>query len=190
MEYVRAEGYPVPAVEDVTDDGTGIVMERIDGPSMVALMGRRPWTLRSQGATLADLHRRLHTIAAPDWVGRAPGGDGDRLVHLDLHPLNVIAGPRGPVVIDWSNAARGLGAVDVAVAWILIASGELPFGRVRTAVLGRGRQFFLDAFLRGSDGAGARRQLQAVVEWKVLDPNMTDAERQRMRAVAAAHAAT
>jgi tRNA A-37 threonylcarbamoyl transferase component Bud32 len=33
MEYVRQHGYPVPAVEQVSDDGTELVMQRIDGPS-------------------------------------------------------------------------------------------------------------------------------------------------------------
>ena len=42
---------------------------------------------------LADLHDRLHVIPAPDWL---PGvDDGDRLVHLDLHPMNVMLTPVG-----------------------------------------------------------------------------------------------
>ena len=53
---------------------------------------------------LADLHDRLHEIAGPDWLPGMPDG-GDRLLHLDLHPLNVIMSPNGPVVIDWPNAA-------------------------------------------------------------------------------------
>ena len=40
---------------------------------------------------------------APDWLPGMPDG-GDRLLHLDLHPLNVIMSPNGPVVIDWPNA--------------------------------------------------------------------------------------
>jgi tRNA A-37 threonylcarbamoyl transferase component Bud32 len=63
MEYLRGHGYPVPAVEEISDDGTDLVMERIDGPSMVDYMSRRPWTIRHQGRVLATLHRRLHAIA-------------------------------------------------------------------------------------------------------------------------------
>jgi aminoglycoside phosphotransferase len=62
MDYLRSHGYPVPAVEEISDDGTDLVMERIDGRSMVEDMGHRPWTIRRQGAVLADLHRRLHAI--------------------------------------------------------------------------------------------------------------------------------
>jgi len=183
MEYVRARGYPVPAIEEVRSEGTELVMEEIAGRSMVEVMGRRPWTLRRQGWDLARLHRQLHEIDAPDWLPAAPGERGDRLVHLDLHPLNVMIGQRGAVVIDWSNAARGVGAIDVAVAWLLIASGELPFGRVRAAVLGTGRKMFLNAFLDASDAREARRRLAEALQWKANDPHMSDAERRRMRHV-------
>jgi len=62
MEYARSHGYPVPAVEEVGEDGSELVMERIYGSSMVDFMSKRPWTIRHQGAVLADLHRRLHKI--------------------------------------------------------------------------------------------------------------------------------
>jgi tRNA A-37 threonylcarbamoyl transferase component Bud32 len=104
---VRTHGYPVPAIEEVRNDGAELVMERIDGPSIVAMMSRRPWSFRPQGAMLADLHCRLHEISGPEWIPPAPGAHGDHVLHLDLHPLNVIVSQRGPVVIDWSNASRG-----------------------------------------------------------------------------------
>src|SRR6478672_1831381 len=46
--------------------------------------------------------------------------------HLDLHPLNVIMSPNGPVVIDWPNARRGDPILDVAVTYALIACGHIP----------------------------------------------------------------
>ena len=100
---VRSQGYPVPAVEEVSDDGVDMVMERIDGADMVATMSERPWTIRQQGRVLADLHHRLHELTAPDWLHDAAVGRGDRLLHLDLHPLNVMMSPQGPVVIDWTG---------------------------------------------------------------------------------------
>ncbi len=108
MDYVRSHGHPVPAVEEISEDGTELVMERAHGPSMVGALSGRPWTVGRQAASLADLHRRLHEIPAPDWLAAAPFGQGDCLVHLDLHRLNVIITPRGPVVIDWPNAARAM----------------------------------------------------------------------------------
>ncbi len=46
MAHARAHGYPVPRVYQWTS--ADMVMDRLDGPSM-----------------LADLHRRLHAIPAP-----------------------------------------------------------------------------------------------------------------------------
>ena len=51
---------------------------------------------------LADLHDRLHVIPAPDWLPVDLDG-GDRLVHLDLHPMNVMITQSGPIVIDWTE---------------------------------------------------------------------------------------
>lgn len=180
MEYARAHGYPVPAVEEISDGGTDLVMERIDGTSMVAALARRPWTVGQQATTLAALHRRLHDIAAPDWLPPAPFGIGDRLLHLDLHPLNVMLSPSGPVVIDWPNAARGDGDSDVALTWVLLAAGGIPAGRAKAVLLGRGRELMIKRLLRDIDVAAVRALLPAVVEWKVADPNMTVAERRAM----------
>jgi tRNA A-37 threonylcarbamoyl transferase component Bud32 len=42
MEYAREHGYPVPAVDQISADGTNLVMERLEGTSMVAVLGKRP----------------------------------------------------------------------------------------------------------------------------------------------------
>lgn len=180
MEYAREHGYPVPAVEEICDDATGLIMERIDGPSMVAALGRRPWTVRRQGAVLADLHRRLHEIPGPDFLSPAPVGQGDRLVHLDLHPLNVIISPSGPVVIDWTNAANGDPAVDVGLAWVLMAAGEIPDGGLKASILGFGRSMLVSSFLDPFDLAKVKLHLRDIVEWKARDPHMSPAEQRGM----------
>jgi aminoglycoside phosphotransferase (APT) family kinase protein len=151
---------------------------------MVTKMGRRPWTIGQYGAMLADLHERLHRIPAPEWVADAPCGHGDRLVHLDLHPLNVILSPSGPVVIDWPNAARGAGAVDVAITWVLLASGENPARGLKAAVTERFRAGLVRAFLAPFDKRPVRELLTEVVEWKMADPHMSDAEQAAMRSLA------
>src|ERR1700741_5118778 len=72
MEYARQHGYPVPAVGRIPDDGTELVIQRIDGPSLVGAMERRPWTVRQLGTLLAGLHRRLHDIPVPDFGPAGP----------------------------------------------------------------------------------------------------------------------
>jgi aminoglycoside phosphotransferase (APT) family kinase protein len=121
MIYLAQAGYPVPAVYDAS--GRDIVMERLHGRDMIACFGRRPWLAGKYGRILADLHNRLHQIDAPP--GLRPAFEaGDKVVHLDLHPANVMLTDRGPMVIDWSNAAAGAPAADVAMAYVIIACSE------------------------------------------------------------------
>jgi hypothetical protein len=184
MDHARSFGYPVPAVDEVSEDGTELVIQRITGSSMVEVLGRRPWTFATQAGLLADLHHRLHDIPGPDWLRAAPGGAGDRLLHLDLHPLNVMVTPTGPVVIDWPNAGRGAPAVDVALTWVLLAAGAIPAGRIRAALLGQFRSLFVRLFLRSFDLTEIAPYVRDVVEWKVRDPNMSAAEQAGMWRVA------
>ena len=180
MEYVHSQGFPVPTVEEVSDDGLTMVMERIEGADMVAMMSKRPWAIPRVGRVLADLHRRLHELGAPDWLHDAPVGRGDRVLHLDLHPLNVMMGSRGPVVIDWTGACRGDPTVDVTLAWVLMAAGEVPTGRFIGMVLGRARAALVKSFVDSFDVDVVKQRLHEVVAWKVLDPHMSDAEQARM----------
>lgn len=180
MEYVRSQGFPAPAVEEVSDDGLNLVMERIDGPDMVALMSKHPWAIPRQGRVLADLHRRLHELTVPDWLRDAPVGRGDRLLHLDLHPLNVMMSPTGPVVIDWAGACRGDPAVDVALAWVIMAAGEVPTGRFIRMILGRARSALVKSFVDSFDVDVVKQHLNDVVAWKVADPHLSVAEQARM----------
>lgn len=180
MAYLHEQGYPVPAIEELSDDGLALVMERIEGGSMVDAIAAAPWTVRRQARTLADLHRRLHAIAAPDFLPQAPVGAGDRIVHMDLHPLNVMIGPKGAVVIDWTGAAAGDPLVDVGLAWVLMAAGEVPGSGVLATVLGWGRALLVNGFVSRFDRTEVATRLRSVVEWKVNDPHMSEAEIARM----------
>ena len=171
MEYVRAQGYPVPAVEELSDDGRDLVMERIEGRPLADAMVRAPWRLRHYGGVLAELHEQLHDIAAPDFLAPAPVGAGSSIVHLDLHPLNVMVGPKGPVVIDWSNAARGDGRVDAALAWIVVAGARIP-GRIVPLLMGWARNLVVEGFLDRFDRAALLEVARETVRWKANDANL------------------
>jgi len=185
MTHVRDHGYPVPGVDTLNEDGTELVMERIEGPSMVELLSRRPWSAGRMGRTLAELHRQLHGLRAPDWLAPAPVGAGHQMVHLDLHPLNVLMAPRGPVVIDWANASRGDPAVDVAITWALMHAGEVDAGALIALAAARVRRRLLASFLGGVDRRAAAAVLADTVAWKCTDPNMSAAEQAGMRRLAA-----
>ena len=168
MEHVHAHGYPVPRVHGVLDDG--LVLDRVDGPTMAADLLRRPWQCLAHAALLAELHDRLHTIPAPPSF---PGlGDGDRTIHLDFHPENVILSPSGPVVIDWTNARNGDGAVDAAMTWLILSTGAGLPGRL-----------FLRLLLRYLDRDAAAAALPLAAQLRLADPNVSDAERASVRRV-------
>ncbi|GAB3994721.1 hypothetical protein GCM10029992_10000 [Glycomyces albus] len=125
MRHVREAGYPVPEVLEVS--GGEMTMERLHGPTLAAelIAGRIGGT--QAAAILIDLHERLHRIPAPEWLPGSPRGvdlGGDSLLHLDLHPENVIVTDDGPRLVDWTNAARGADAADFAVSWAILAGVE------------------------------------------------------------------
>ena len=115
MAHVRTHGYPAPEVFDV--DGTDLVMERIVGVTMVDDLAARPWRVRRHADTWADLHRRLRDVPVGALATSIEPrfGPPDGVIHLDFHPLNIMLTGDGPVVFDWTNAALGPPAADVAL---------------------------------------------------------------------------
>ncbi|MFC0006666.1 phosphotransferase [Micromonospora siamensis] len=65
---------------------------------------------------LVDLHRRLHALP----VLRSADPD-HAILHLDLHPANVLLTSAGPVVIDWRNTDEGPPPLDRATTALLLA---------------------------------------------------------------------
>lgn len=190
MSYLAEVGYPVPKVYDVA--GPDLVMERLDGPEMLADLASKPWRARKYGRILAGLHDRLHEIEAPPGL-RAAFGPGRAVLHLDLHPGNVMLTASGPVVIDWTNAHAGAPGADVAMAYLIMASSDVDqvpplirpaVGAVRAALIGQFR-----AAVRDDPGP----HIAAVARARMLDRNVRPAEADRLTRLAgladqAAHA--
>jgi aminoglycoside phosphotransferase (APT) family kinase protein len=168
MSHARRHGYPVPAVLEIRTDA--LVLEKIEGPTMWQVANGKPSTQRVQAELLAQLHRDLHKIVAPD--GLTAVGEGDRLLHLDLHPANVILSAGGPIVVDWTNARRGKPAFDVAMTWLI---GATSSGQGR---LGRS---LLSQFLTHFDRAELRHVLPSVADYRLSDENVTDDERRAIQ---------
>lgn len=172
MVYARAAGFAVPAVEEVSADGTEMVMEYVPGPTMLEALAADPASTVSRCERLADLAVSLHAITAPQWLAPGPVEAGPNLVHLDLHPLNVIESPRGPVVLDWANAARGSGRVDAALSWLLLLTGG-DGGRGLGAVVDDGLRAAAAARFSAVVGEpDVREVLAEVVEWRSRDRNV------------------
>ena len=180
MRYLREAGYPVPEV--FAANGTDLVMQRLYGRDMLADLASRPWRVARHARTLARLHDQLHQIDAP--AGLWQFGSGGQVLHMDLHPANVMLTADGPVVIDWSNGCAGEGGVDVAMAYLIMASSEvdgLPSWLM--PVIGWLRRGFLRRFLAAVRD-DPRPHLARVASYRLKDPNVRPAEAARVRRLA------
>ncbi len=150
-------GVSAPALlgTETVDGRRGLVLERVDGPSLLSVVKERPWRALWAGRLLAEVQAAIHarrvTLAGlPSVRERLRGAiarcgldprlreraraaldglpDGQSLLHGDLHPDNVILTRRGPVVIDWMAAAVGDPLADVARSSMLIRIGCGPEG--------------------------------------------------------------
>ena len=175
-QAVHDAGLPVPAVEGTVEvDGRpGIIFERVDGPSMLSELGRRPWQVRNLAHLLADLHLRVHACELPgllslkqmleEWFRRdelLPASirdagqkalrllpEGDILCHLDFHPDNIVMTSRGPVIIDWMTAKRGDRHADIAATSLLVRHGASVPGTARQWLMRAGRALFHSMYMK------------------------------------------
>jgi tRNA A-37 threonylcarbamoyl transferase component Bud32 len=166
MEQAHEAGVPVPRVLEVQPDA--LVLERVDGPTMLQEIERRPWRFSSRARELGELHRLVLDAG---------------LVHRDFHPLNVLLAERGPVVIDWSNGGEGEPVEDVAFTQVILATSDADFPPWLEWVARMARRRFVAAYL---DGVGERPTpdlLRAAAELRLDDPHLRERELQSVRAL-------
>lgn len=161
-------GYPAPTVHST--EGPDIVMQRVDGPSLAQAMQSGAVLVADGARMLAGLHDRLHALP---WRGAEP------LLHLDLHPLNVIVSSAGPVVIDWTNASSGPPGLDVAMSALILAQVVLTPGLIGERAAETFPRSALTEFLETFAGAVSTpyaADLPAAETMRRLDPNQSDPE--------------
>ena len=169
-------GIVVPRVWEVVNvgDRVGIVMERIEGESMLKWGTAFPWRIYTGAKMMARMHADMHSRSSdemPDLRDKLRSGvenvehvsdevkslalerlaglpDGNSICHGDFHPDNVMMSKAGPVTIDWSDGARGHPSGDVARTVVLVESGVPLVGAVRMAVVGAARKIFLSIYLK------------------------------------------
>ncbi|MDO8613368.1 MAG: phosphotransferase [Dehalococcoidia bacterium] len=197
IEAARSRGVRVPAVLGATTvlGRPGLIMERIEGPDLLTLIGRRPWTAFRVGRICGEVHAQLHEVRAPSAIdsakeslreaierpGLLPGPvaefalntldglpDGDALCHGDFHPGNILMAGETPVLIDWTNAMRGDPAADVARTRMMLRLGEAPPGTsfALRALARVGRSLLVTLYLRSYRRARPL-DMDAVNRWEV-----------------------
>ncbi|MFW2332617.1 phosphotransferase [Ilumatobacter sp.] len=177
MRWVREQGVAVPLVHRV--DGPDIVMDLVPGPTMLADLEARPWRVVQHARLLARLQRELNDLRSPAWLPRRAGvPDAGTVSHLDLHPMNVILSPDGPVIIDWTNAASGDGSFDAALSYLLMSGFETAGMRDRI-----GQRTIVGSFRwwRGHREVG--RSLGPAAEYRLADANVTPGEAEAVRRI-------
>ncbi len=177
VRIVHQAGIPTPAAHGIVEiDGRrGIVYDRVDGVSMLALIGRSPLKMVDYARQLARLQLEIHRCPGdglPEYLRRLVGPiesaqalpealrrkalerlaqlpPGDRLCHADFHPDNILVSRDGPLVIDWATAACGHPAADVARTRILLSIGAPLEGGspALMLILKVGRGLFYRAYL-------------------------------------------
>lgn len=130
----------------------GIVYEKIDGKTMLQMMLRKLWTIKTQSIMLAHYHLsiqkkinfKLPTVKAKlkkdiervselttdekdflnEYIDSLP--DGNVLCHFDFHPGNIMMKNHKPIIIDWMTASVGDPLADIARTSILLKYSDIP----------------------------------------------------------------
>jgi tRNA A-37 threonylcarbamoyl transferase component Bud32 len=146
-----AQGAHTPQTFEIVEvDGRpGIIYERVEGISLLKALATRPWQVIVLGRGFADLQHTVHRCKIMELPSAHAGlamaipkvdnlsldarqallkilkglPDEDWLCHGDFHPENVILSPKGPVILDWPNAARGCPLADVARTVVMLRFG-------------------------------------------------------------------
>lgn len=151
MARLRENGFPVPEVHAAA--GTDLIMELVPGPTLVVAIRNGDMGIAEAAAIMVELHERLRAL---------------QVLHLDLHPDNVLLGPDGPVLIDWTNSAEGPPELDAAVSALILA---------QEAVSGSAVAELADELLRAfAVHIDAVAELDQAVQFRRANPTMSEQE--------------
>ena len=172
---VTAVGVPAPRILDVTEVSgrPALVVERVDGDSLLSRVLNRPEQLVPLARLLGDLHadlavarvealpslrttlaERISNVAVLsadlkqvvlNQLSGLPDKDG--LCHGDFHPENVILSARGPVIIDWLDATHGPAAADAARSDLLLSLAKPGPSPAHRAPLAMERTLFKRTYI-------------------------------------------
>jgi len=151
MQALFRQGVHVPEVFGLTEaDGRpALVMQRIDGVSMMEIIRREPFGMKRHAEKLAELQAGLSKCKAPEGAVSSVSmarhfldnnaaltyeqkkflkelidglPEGDSLLHGDFQPGNVLVSGGKSYLIDWVRASRGQVISDIAHTYILMKS--------------------------------------------------------------------
>ncbi|MEQ8677192.1 MAG: aminoglycoside phosphotransferase family protein [Aggregatilineales bacterium] len=152
----------------------GIIYERVDGDTLLAVFQQKPLLIMRLARQFADIQATMHAKTAPNlptlkeklrykiqhaehltdavksdvltYLDKLP--DGDSVCHGDFHPENILVTDEEARIIDWVDASQGDALADVARTYLLLTVGKIQ-GNLRTRLmLGTARSAFARLYLR------------------------------------------
>jgi len=158
MAAAAAAGLPVPRVHAAGSwrDRPAMLLDWCPGRPVADELPTHPWRAWTLGFQMGRTQAAIHDLAVPDafaettswrnlsgenarlqaWLDRVPAR-APALLHLDYHPLNVLAdGARLSAVLDWANARPGDPRADLARTVSILRLAPLPVGPVGAAARG------------------------------------------------------
>jgi aminoglycoside phosphotransferase (APT) family kinase protein len=186
MRTAATGGVPVPAVhaQGLWRDRAAMLLSWCAGQPVRHQAQASPARIWRLGIAFGQMQARIHSLPAPDvlcqsgdrdwidWAGpeeerlqerlRAVAGHSKQLLHLDYHPLNVMAdGATITGVLDWTNARAGDPRADLARTFTILCVMPVPPGpqaltlRAARRVLARGwRRGYRQAVETGGGAGG------------------------------------
>ena len=101
------------------------------------------------------------------------------LLHLDLHPQNVVLTGQGPVIIDWEGASHGPAVADIAMTWVIVKFSDVPGTGLRATAVRGVQAAFTRAFVSAA-GPLDDEWRRTAVRLRLTDPNVLPAEAARL----------
>ena len=152
MRAAESAGLPVPRIhaEGAWRGRPALLLSWCAGRPLGDELRTRPWLIWRLGLAFGRMQARIHAVPAPDplrqdpeswirWSGPDEAGlqarlrglapRADALLHLDYHPLNVLADRVGNLtVLDWANARAGDPRADLARTLAILRLSPRPSG--------------------------------------------------------------
>ena len=102
----------------------------------------------------------------------------DSVLHLDLHPMNVMLSRSGPVVIDWTNSTGGPAGFDAALSYVEMAT--FVVAGLKDQI---GARVLIAAFKRARGAREIDAYLAAACDHRLGDAGLTPGERVNVAAL-------
>lgn len=152
MRLAAREGISVPEVhaEGAWNGRPALLLSWCPGQPLLNQVKSSPWRAWALGVEFGRMQARIHRVRFPEveagepdvwirWVGpdeaalqsrlRTLALTTDALLHLDYHPLNVMADAgRVTAVLDWANAGAGDPRADLARTFTILRVMPTPPG--------------------------------------------------------------